>query len=48
MAMHHFIDRRQNPGGRSLGNRQRFIRRAKAQIKEALDDGELNPVGPAG
>ena len=37
MAMHHFIDRRQNPGGRSLGNRQRFIRRAKAQIKEALD-----------
>ena len=29
MAMHHFIDRRQNPSDRSLGNRQRFIRRAK-------------------
>jgi uncharacterized sporulation protein YeaH/YhbH (DUF444 family) len=37
MAMHHFIDRRQNPGDRSLGNRQRFIRRARAQIKKALD-----------
>ena len=37
MAMHHFIDRRQNPSDRSLGNRQRFIRRAKAQIKKALD-----------
>ncbi|MBC8239556.1 MAG: YeaH/YhbH family protein [Alphaproteobacteria bacterium] len=35
--MHHFIDRRQNPGDRSLGNRQRFIRRARSQIKEALD-----------
>jgi hypothetical protein len=38
MAMHHFIDRRQNPGDRSLGNRQRFIRRARAQIKEALNN----------
>ncbi len=37
MAMHHFIDRRQNPGDRSLGNRQRFIRRARAQIKDALN-----------
>ncbi|MDP6875822.1 MAG: YeaH/YhbH family protein [Alphaproteobacteria bacterium] len=36
--MHHFIDRRQNPGDRSLGNRQRFIRRARAQIKEALNN----------
>ncbi|MDA1100773.1 MAG: YeaH/YhbH family protein [Proteobacteria bacterium] len=35
--MHHFIDRRQNPSDRSLGNRQRFIRRARSQIKEALD-----------
>ncbi|MBT7666739.1 MAG: DUF444 family protein, partial [Rhodospirillaceae bacterium] len=35
--MHHFIDRRQNPSDRSLGNRQRFIRRARAQIKKALD-----------
>jgi len=37
MAMHHFIDRRQNPSDRSLGNRQRFIRRARSQIKEALN-----------
>ncbi|MBC8240095.1 MAG: DUF444 family protein, partial [Alphaproteobacteria bacterium] len=37
MAMHHFIDRRRNPSDRSLGNRQRFIRRARSQIKEALN-----------
>lgn len=30
------IDRRLNPKSRSLGNRQRFIRRAKAQIREAV------------
>ncbi len=34
--MTHFIDRRLNPKGKSLGNRQRFIRRAKTQIKEAV------------
>ena len=27
--MHHFIDRRANPKGKSLGNRQRFLRRAR-------------------
>ena len=32
----HVIDRRRNPQGKSLGNRQRFIRRAKEQIREAL------------
>lgn len=32
----HFIDRRLNPKGKSLGNRQRFLRRARAQIKEAV------------
>ena len=32
----HFIDRRKNPKGKSLGNRQRFLRRARAQIKEAV------------
>ncbi len=31
-----FIDRRLNPADRSLGNRQRFIRRARAELKEAL------------
>jgi uncharacterized sporulation protein YeaH/YhbH (DUF444 family) len=30
------IDRRLNPGGKSLPNRQRFIRLAKATIKEAV------------
>ena len=34
--MTHFIDRRLNPKGKSLGNRQRFIRRARTQIKEAV------------
>ncbi|WOI52796.1 YeaH/YhbH family protein [Parvularcula sp. LCG005] len=34
--MTHFIDRRLNPKGKSLGNRQRFLRRAKGQIKEAV------------
>jgi uncharacterized sporulation protein YeaH/YhbH (DUF444 family) len=31
------IDRRLNPKDKSLGNRQRFLRRARAQIKEAID-----------
>jgi uncharacterized sporulation protein YeaH/YhbH (DUF444 family) len=35
--MHHFIDRRRNPKGKSLGNRQRFIRRARAHIKAEVD-----------
>ena len=35
--MPHFIDRRLNPKDKSLGSRQRFIRRARAQIKEAVD-----------
>lgn len=34
--MSHFIDRRLNPKGKSLGNRQRFLRRARGQIKEAV------------
>jgi uncharacterized protein len=32
------IDRRLNPGGKSLGNRQRFIRRAKALVTRAVRD----------
>ena len=31
------IDRRLNPRDKSLGNRQRFLRRARAQIKQAVD-----------
>lgn len=34
--MSHFVDRRLNPKGKSLANRQRFLRRAKAQIKDAV------------
>jgi len=34
--MTHFIDRRLNPKGKSLGNRQRFVRRARVQIREAV------------
>jgi hypothetical protein len=32
----HFIDRRLNPKGKSLGNRQRFLKRARTQIREAV------------
>ncbi|WP_445504181.1 YeaH/YhbH family protein [Microvirga sp. G4-2] len=32
----YIIDRRLNPGGKSLANRQRFLRRAKAQIQRAV------------
>ncbi len=36
--MMHIIDRRLNPKGKSLSNRQRFMERAKKQIKEAVDE----------
>src|SRR3546814_14885207 len=32
----HIIDRRRNPQGKSLSNRQRFLKRAKRQITEAV------------
>ena len=32
----HIIDRRLNPGGKSLVNRQRFLRRAKAAVQQAV------------
>jgi uncharacterized sporulation protein YeaH/YhbH (DUF444 family) len=32
------IDRRLNPKAKSLGNRQRFLRRAKAEIREAIKE----------
>ncbi|MEO5598597.1 MAG: YeaH/YhbH family protein [Novosphingobium sp.] len=34
----HIIDRRLNPGGKSLVNRQRFMRRAKALVQQAVRD----------
>jgi len=45
----YFIDRRLNPKGKSLANRQRFLRRARAQIREAvqksLKDAEVADAG---
>ena len=35
--MSFFIDRRLNPKDKSLGNRQRFMKRARAQIKEVVN-----------
>jgi len=32
----HIIDRRLNPGGKSLSNRQRFLRRARALVRRAV------------
>ena len=32
----HIVDRRLNPGGKSLENRQRFLRRARALLKRAV------------
>lgn len=34
----HIVDRRLNPGGKSLGNRQRFLKRVKAYVKRAVRD----------
>jgi uncharacterized protein len=35
--MAHFVDRRLNPKERSLGNRRRFIKRVREQVKHAVD-----------
>jgi uncharacterized protein len=32
----HIVDRRLNPGGKSLENRQRFLRRAKSLVQAAV------------
>jgi uncharacterized sporulation protein YeaH/YhbH (DUF444 family) len=32
----HIVDRRLNPGGKSLENRQRFLRRAKSLVRQAV------------
>lgn len=34
----HIVDRRLNPGGKSLGNRQRFLRRAQSLVRRAVRD----------
>jgi uncharacterized protein len=33
----HIVDRRLNPGSKSLENRQRFLRRAKARVQGAAE-----------
>ena len=38
----HIVDRRLNPGGKNLANRQRFMRRAKAQIQKAVHESTAN------
>src|SRR5215472_1641600 len=38
----HIIDRRVNPGGKSLENRQRFLRRAKALVQGAVKKSSQN------
>jgi hypothetical protein len=36
------IDRRLNPGGKSFANRQRFLRRARAQVRKAVREASSN------
>lgn len=38
----HVIDRRQNPKSKSLGNRQRFVRRVKNHVRQAVKDAIQN------
>lgn len=46
------IDRRLNPGGKSLGNRKRFLKRAREHLKSAvdkmIDEGSLKEGGKGG
>jgi uncharacterized sporulation protein YeaH/YhbH (DUF444 family) len=48
----HMIDRRLNPGGRSLVNRQRFLRRARGAVQQAvrasLKDRSIKDIGKEG
>ncbi len=37
----HIIDRRLNPGGKSLPNRQRFMRRARALVRKAVREASI-------
>ena len=40
--MFNIVDRRLNPRGKSLSNRQRFIQRVKKQLKQAVADSFKN------
>ena len=38
----HIVDRRLNPTGKNLANRQRFMRRAKSLIRKAVHESSAN------
>ena len=40
--MQYFVDRRLNPKDKNLGNRQRFMRRARSQIKKVVEESIKN------
>lgn len=40
--MRYFVDRRLNPKDKNLGNRQRFMRRARSQIKKVVEESIKN------
>ena len=47
--MMNIVDRRPNPKGKSLGNRQRFISRAKGELRDAVQDSlKRRKVGEVG
>lgn len=49
MSDTNIIDRRKNPKGKSLGNRQRFLERARGEIKDAMKGAiERRKLGEAG
>ena len=39
------VDRRLNPKSTSLGNRQRFLRRAKSEVRDAIEDSQKSHKG---
>ena len=39
----HIVDRRLNPSGKNLANRQRFMRRAKSLIRKAVHESSGQP-----
>ena len=44
----HIIDRTKNPGGKSLENRQKFLRRANRQIRKEVEKGTLDSIHDVG
>lgn len=42
MSNFNIIDRRENPSGKSIGNRERFIKRAKEALRKSVKEGFLD------